>query len=749
MEYTVHVSVEGMVCGACTGAVERATGSLPGVASVNVELGPPGLATYVFKSNDGPPTPQQVAQLVDAIDGAGFAATANTESAAPSTPQAAAASHVPPTPPPPPDKDYVRYVDAASGNYYYSCAITQLTTWDEPPSWRDGVAVGGSTSTETSADDSSSESALPSSIVVVKVDGMFCGACTASVTKATSELPGVASANVVLEPIGYASYTLVEGASAQDVGAAAAAAIDAIGFDAEALSPVKGAELLKQAEAGVATTPSSSRNGGANGTIAPGSRVNASSSAAGVGNYGRSDVVKMHVATMYSRSCQRWVEDALDGIGNATIATHQVNLIESSVRITFQPSSSGHSAAIRSVKSALVASGYTATLWEDFVNMGRSSTAPMAPRDDDQLPERVPTTFANSSYGSSSSSGAASLVGTQAPGGNSSNSGSGSGGPIPSSCVAAFAVGGMSCAACSSRVELVVRKLRGVEEVSVNFLTGRTTVRYSPLAMAGGNEQNLEAGNASGGGNEVARIAKAIVTAGYSALPVGGGGGGGGGGDSGSGVVASCELEVRGMVCEADPVRIAQVLKNVDGVFTCGTNWPTSMTLHVTWDAELDGVGVRTFMSVLNGAGYEATVPTGTAQSDLLDAAQAADTAALKQSFLISFALSLPLFILTMGLMHWDLAMMPLRTNLLDLSSDDAATDENGGPNEQGGQLRLDLLIQFVLCTPVQLGVGAQFYRRAWAALKHGSSNMDVLIAIGTSVRLVLPPCYSFFVGVP
>lgn len=724
----MHVSVEGMVCGACTGAVERATGSLPGVASVNVELGPPGQATYTFKSSDGPPTSQQIAQIVDAIEEAGFDATANTDPT-PAT-NGTAAPPVPP-PPPPPDKDYVRYVDAASGNYYYSCSITQLTTWDEPPSWRDGVAVGGDTSAATSTEGSGESSTASSSVVVVKVDGMFCGACTASVTKATSELAGVASANVVLEPVGYASYTVVEGASAKDVGAAAAAAIDAIGFDAEVLSPAKGAELLKQAEAGAAAAAPGSNYGGSTSaatttTTTPGTSANASSiTASGFSNFGRSDVVKMHVATMYSRSCQRWVEDALDAIGTAAIAKHQVNLIESSVQITFQPSSSGHSAAIRSVKTALATSGYTAMLWDDYVNVGRSSVAPQAPRDDDHLPARVPSPYASTSYGSSASPGAV----QQKSGGAGNGS---SGGPTPSSCVAALAVGGMSCAACSSRVELVLRKLKGVEDVSVNFLTGRTTVRYSPLAMnsgGGNNSQAMEAGN--GGGGEVARIVKAIVNAGYSALPVGGGGGEGGG----SGVVASCDLEVRGMVCEADPVRIAQVLKNIDGVFTCDSNWPTSNTLKVTWDAELDGVGVRTFMSVMQGAGYEATVPAGTAQSDLLDAAQAANTAALKRSFLISFALTLPLFIMTMGLMHWDLAMKPLRTNLLDVSSDDMATDENGGPNERGGTLRLDLFIQFVLCTPVQLGVGAQFYRRAWAALKHGSSNMDVLIAIGTSVR--------------
>ena len=41
--------------------------------------------------------------------------------------------------------------------------------------------------------------------------------------------------------------------------------------------------------------------------------------------------------------------------------------------------------------------------------------------------------------------------------------------------------------------------------------------------------------------------------------------------------------------------------------------------------------------------------------------------------------------------------------------------------------------LQFLLTTPVQFYLGARFYRGAFAALKHGSANMDVLVALGTS----------------
>ena len=64
-----------------------------------------------------------------------------------------------------------------------------------------------------------------------------------------------------------------------------------------------------------------------------------------------------------------------------------------------------------------------------------------------------------------------------------------------------FNVTGMSCAACSARVEKVVSALPGVEEVSVNLLTNSMGVEFSAPATA-------EA------------ICQAVTRAGYGASPV-------------------------------------------------------------------------------------------------------------------------------------------------------------------------------------------------------------------------------------
>lgn len=47
--------------------------------------------------------------------------------------------------------------------------------------------------------------------------------------------------------------------------------------------------------------------------------------------------------------------------------------------------------------------------------------------------------------------------------------------------------------------------------------------------------------------------------------------------------------------------------------------------------------------------------------------------------------------------------------------------------------LMLPHWVQLLLATPVQFIIGWRFYRGAWAALKNGGANMDVLVTLGTS----------------
>ncbi|PKN58088.1 MAG: copper-translocating P-type ATPase [Deltaproteobacteria bacterium HGW-Deltaproteobacteria-14] len=55
-----------------------------------------------------------------------------------------------------------------------------------------------------------------------------------------------------------------------------------------------------------------------------------------------------------------------------------------------------------------------------------------------------------------------------------------------------------------------------------------------------------------------------------------------------------------------------------------------------------------------------------------------------------------------------------------------------------GVEAMLNGWVQLALATPVQVVAGARFYRGGWAALRAGSGNMDVLVALGTSAAFGL-----------
>jgi P-type Cu+ transporter len=53
--------------------------------------------------------------------------------------------------------------------------------------------------------------------------------------------------------------------------------------------------------------------------------------------------------------------------------------------------------------------------------------------------------------------------------------------------------------------------------------------------------------------------------------------------------------------------------------------------------------------------------------------------------------------------------------------------------------------LQWALATPVQFWIGARFYRGAYASVKHGSGNMDLLVALGTSAAYFLSVAIVLF----
>jgi Cu+-exporting ATPase len=149
-------------------------------------------------------------------------------------------------------------------------------------------------------------------------------------------------------------------------------------------------------------------------------------------------------------------------------------------------------------------------------------------------------------------------------------------------------------------------------------------------------------------------------------------------------------FDISGMTCASCVARVEKAIRAVPGVHDAGVNL-------VTERARVRGTAAPTaVLAAVRKAGYEAALTPATRPV-------AADgTAPASWPLLLAALLTAPL-----------LAPMPGQALGLDWT--------------------LPGWLQWLLATPVQFWLGARFYRAGWKALRAGSGNMDLLVAIGTS----------------
>lgn len=152
------------------------------------------------------------------------------------------------------------------------------------------------------------------------------------------------------------------------------------------------------------------------------------------------------------------------------------------------------------------------------------------------------------------------------------------------------------------------------------------------------------------------------------------------------------ELQVEGMTCASCIGRVEKALLRVAGVSSATVNLATEKATVTA----LAGVSLATLAAAVDKAGYSAKPVSSVAAAPELKGLPS------WWPVLVSALFTLPL-------------MLPM---LLDLFGIDWS---------------LDGWVQLTLATPVQFWLGARFYRAGWKAVKAGSGNMDLLVALGTS----------------
>ncbi|ARO88303.1 copper-translocating P-type ATPase [Nitrosospira lacus] len=163
----------------------------------------------------------------------------------------------------------------------------------------------------------------------------------------------------------------------------------------------------------------------------------------------------------------------------------------------------------------------------------------------------------------------------------------------------------------------------------------------------------------------------------------------------------SVQLQISGMTCAACSGRIEKALNKLPGV-AATVNLATEIA-HVRLNPGAGATMVDNLIAAVAKAGYGAREISEASRAEEKARKLAAYHAELRM-FWISAALTLPL-ILQMGPMLW-------------------------GDHAEF----LPRWLQLLLATPVQFWVGKRFYIAAWHALRGGGANMDVLVALGTSM---------------
>ena len=164
-------------------------------------------------------------------------------------------------------------------------------------------------------------------------------------------------------------------------------------------------------------------------------------------------------------------------------------------------------------------------------------------------------------------------------------------------------------------------------------------------------------------------------------------------------------FQIEGMTCQACASRIEKVLNKKDFVESAGVNFASEEAQVVFDDSQTSAADIA---KIIEKTGYGAKEKTEEALP------QPEETAHVSWRLLLLLAINIPFLIGMAGMMigRHDWMIPPLW--------------------------------QFVLASVVQLWLAIPFYKSAWASIKGGLANMDVLVTIGT-VSIYLYSVYMLF----
>ncbi|MGD8668349.1 MAG: heavy metal translocating P-type ATPase, partial [Desulfobacterales bacterium] len=243
-------------------------------------------------------------------------------------------------------------------------------------------------------------------------------------------------------------------------------------------------------------------------------------------------------------------------------------------------------------------------------------------------------------------------------------------------------VTGMTCANCAMNIERTLKKLSGVSDAQVNFAAEQAAVSFDPDQL------------------QVTDVITNIKGAGFS-VPT-----------------QKVELAVTGMTCANCAANIERALnKKVSGVVKASANFASERAVVEYIPGVVD---LQQMISAIEAAGYGVIAPEDTAEEE--DAEQIARQAEIRdqtRKFIVGVIFALPLFVLSMAR---DFSLIGAWSHAAWVN-----------------------WLFWALATPVQFYTGWDYYINGFKSLKNKSANMDVLVAMGSSVAYFYSLALLFF----
>ncbi|XP_050534333.1 copper-transporting ATPase 1 isoform X2 [Daktulosphaira vitifoliae] len=258
-----------------------------------------------------------------------------------------------------------------------------------------------------------------------------------------------------------------------------------------------------------------------------------------------------------------------------------------------------------------------------------------------------------------------------------------------------LSIKGMTCASCVIAIEKHCLKIKGVKSILVALMAAKAEVQYDPSIV------------------QPEEVANSITDLGFPSDVI----------IENSSQTNQTELIIGGMTCASCVNKIETNVLKLKGVHKAVVALTTQKGIF-TYDSDL--IGPRDIIDHIIALGFTAELVNNKDRGSRSYLDHSDDIKIWRTSFLVSLIFGGPCIV---AMTYF---MMGMTFGFIDHSSMCCVIPG----------LSLENLIMFILSTPVQFIGGWHFHVQAWKAIRHGTTNMDVLVSVATTISYV----YSFIV---